>query len=298
MSVRTEGRGSGTEGRGPGSRTAGPVPAPRATGRPRVHRLAALVPRTEWAYRPRIAATAFVVGTQVFLYVVLWRALYGEGTGRVAGMDADQAVSYSVLATLMGTGRVILEGASQETAQSKIRDGSVVFWFTRPVSARRYCAWRGFGESLYATAWLLTGLAVGVATGLVEAAPTFAAGATAALSYVLGQVVFYQIGLLVDLTSFWTITSYGVTRLAAFAQVLLSGALIPLWFFPGWLEAGASHLPFAATVHVPVSLFTGRIPVADAVPYLAEQFAWCLVLALLSRLMWRRAARRLLVLGG
>ncbi|BFO18402.1 ABC-2 family transporter protein [Streptomyces sp. KM77-8] len=273
-------------------------PDPASWPLPRAHRLMTLVPRTEWAYRPRIAATAFVIVTQVFLYVLLWRALYGGSGETVVGLDMSQAITYSVLATLMGTGRVIMEGASQETAQSKIRDGSVVFWFVRPLSARRYCAWRGLGESLYATAWLLVGLAVGVACGLVALPPSPAAAAVTVLAYGLGQIVFYQIGLLVDLTSFWTITSFGVNRLAAFAQLLLSGGLIPLWFFPDWLRAVAVHLPFAATINVPVSLYTGRIPAAECWPYVAEQALWCVVLALLSRVMWQRAARRLLVLGG
>ena len=258
----------------------------------------ALVPRTEWAYRPRIAVTAFVVVTQVFLYVLLWRALYGGSGETVVGLGMSQAITYSVLATLMGTGRVVMEGASQETAQSKIRDGSVVFWFVRPLSARRYCAWRGLGESLYATVWLLVGLAVGVACGLVALPPSLAAVAVTVPAYGLGQLVFYQIGLLVDLTSFWTITSFGVNRLVAFVQLLLSGGLIPLWFFPEGFRAVAVHLPFAATINVPVSLYTGRIPAGECWPYVAEQAVWCVVLALLSRLMWQRAARRLLVLGG
>jgi ABC-2 type transport system permease protein len=265
---------------------------------PRAHRLLLLVPRTEWAYRPRLAATAFVIVTQVFLYVLLWRALYGESGEQVVGLDLDQAITYSVLATLMGTGRVIMEGASQETAQSKIRDGSVVFWFVRPLSARRYCAWRGLGESLYATVWLLVGLIVGVACGLVSLPPSWAAASVTVLAYGLGQMVFYQIALLVDLTSFWTITSFGVNRLVAFAQLLLSGGLVPLWFFPETFRAVAGHLPFAATVNVPVSLYTGRIGAADSWPYLAEQALWYGLLAVLSRVMWQRAARRLLVLGG
>ncbi|MGK5639883.1 ABC transporter permease [Streptomyces sp. URMC 126] len=265
---------------------------------PRAYRLLFLVPRAEWAYRPRIAVTAFVIVTQVFLYVLLWRALYASSDAPVVGLDERQAVTYSVLATLLGTGRVVMEGASQETAQSKIRDGSVVFWFVRPLSARRYCAWRGAGESLYATLWLLAGLAVGVACGLVALPPSWAAVAVTVPAYLLGQVLLYQIGLLVDLTSFWTVTSFGVNRLVAFAQLLLSGGLVPLWFFPGWFRETAGHLPFAATVNVPVSLYTGRVTPGESWPYLAEAGLWCVALGLLGRLVWRRAARRLLVLGG
>jgi hypothetical protein len=62
-------------------------------GAPRAHRLMALVPRTEWAYRPRVVATAFVVVTQVFLHVLLWRALYRESGQIVVGMDSAQAIT-------------------------------------------------------------------------------------------------------------------------------------------------------------------------------------------------------------
>jgi ABC-2 type transport system permease protein len=259
--------------------------------------MARIVPRTELANRSRPAVTAFIILTQVSLYVVLWRALYAD-VDQVAGLDVDQAVTYSTLATLVGTTRVILDGRSSESIPARIQDGSIAFWFTRPLSARRYCAWRGAGESAYATAWTLAGLGFGIAAGIVTLPPSPGAALPAAVSYVLGQAVLYQLALIVDLTGFWTLTTYGISRLYAFAQTLLSGALIPLWFFPSWARTVSMHLPFAAGINTPVSFYAGRLTAADAGFALTEQAAWFLALSAISRTLWNRAARRLLVLGG
>lgn len=249
----------------------------------------------EWRYRSRLVASALTVVAQVLLYVVLWRALY-TGVDTVAGLRVEQAVSYSVIATLIGTTRVLTGGMSSESMQARLRDGSILFWFTRPVSPRRYCFWRGLGEALYCTAWLLAGFVVATASGVISAPAGKPAAFAFAASFVLGQVILYYLTTLVELTGFWTVTTYSMTRLYTFAYVLLSGALIPLWFFPDWLRAVATHLPFAAAVNTPVSLYVGRIQ-ASWMP-LAEQLLWCAVLAGLTRLMWRRATHRLVVFGG
>jgi ABC-type uncharacterized transport system permease subunit len=87
-----------------------------------------------------------------------------------------------------------------------------------------------------------------------------------------------------------------VTRLYAFTYALLSGALIPVWFFPDWLRTTAQHLPFAAAVNTPVSIWVGRVPADWA--RLGEQALWCALLAVAVRLVWGRVPRRLVVFGG
>ncbi len=263
---------------------------------PRAYRVVRIVPLTEWAYRSGIVTTAFIILTQVFLYVVMWRSLY-ENTSRVARLDVDQAITYSSLATLIGTTKVILAGRSRESVPNKIRDGSILFWFTRPLSPRRYCAWRGVGETLYSTSWTLTGLAIGVGFGIISL-PNSPYAIFSVVSYAVGQVVLYYLALIIDLTGFWTLTTYGVTRLYAFAQALLSGALIPIWFFPPWFRTVSLHLPFAAGINTPVSIYVGRLRPEAVWSALLEQLLWCVILYALSRFVWWRAARRLVVAGG
>lgn len=259
--------------------------------------VARIVPATEWANRSRPIVTGFVILTQVILYMVLWRALYAD-VDRVAGLDVNQAVTYSTLATLIGLTRVILDGRSFESIAGRVQDGSIVFWFLRPLDAQRYCAWRGVGEAAYSTMWLLVGLVLALSAGIILPPASTLAALLAVVGYAAGQVLLYQLTMIVDLTGFWTLTTYGVSRLYAFTQTLLSGALIPLWYFPEWAQTVLAHLPFAGAIHTPVSLYLGRINPGGVGRALAEQVVWCVLLSGVARMLWRRAARRLLILGG
>lgn len=262
----------------------------------RAYRLARIAPLAECMRGARLLTTGFVIATQVFLYSELWRSLYAH-TASVAGLDVRQAVTYSTLATLATTARA-MRGATGESVKTRILDGSIAYWFLRPVSARRYRAWYGVGEALYSSAWVVGGLALGLVLGLVAPPGSAAVAAVSAVSFALGLVVLYYLTVLIDVIAFWTVSTDGVTRFYEFVQALLSGALIPVWFFPGWLGHLTTRLPFAAGVSTPISLYAGRIRLADALPALAGQAGWCVVLAMVAAVLWRRAGRRLVVLGG
>jgi ABC-2 type transport system permease protein len=118
------------------------------------------------------------------------------------------------------------------------------------------------------------------------------------VSLLLGQIVLYYLTLLIDLLCFWTIQNNSALLILQFAQNLLSGAYAPLWFFPGWFVAMSAVLPFQSTLNVPLSLYIGRIPLSDLPAQLAVQAVWVLLLALLTRLLWRRAAARVVSQGG
>jgi ABC-2 type transport system permease protein len=79
---------------------------------------------------------------------------------------------------------------------------------------------------------------------------------------------------------------------------VLAGALIPLWFFPGWFASFDRMLPFQSTLNVPLSLYIGRTPVSQLGGDLVVQAGWIAVLAAVTTLVWRRAAARVTVLGG
>jgi ABC-2 type transport system permease protein len=104
--------------------------------------------------------------------------------------------------------------------------------------------------------------------------------------------------LVLDQLCFWTVRNTAAMLILLFAQNLLSGVYAPLWFFPDWFVTMSAFLPFQATLSVPLSLYVGRIPLSDAVCQLSVQAAWVVALALFTRLLWRRAARRVISQGG
>jgi ABC-2 type transport system permease protein len=260
----------------------------------RVARVTPLVELTQWG---RMAATLTMLSVQVFLTACLWRALYAS-TDVSAGLDARQAVTFAVLAALHGRVRWSERRFNRDAILPHVREGTILYWFLRPMPPRRYYLVRAIGDLGYGACWALAGYLVCLAAGVVAPPRSAAAGLVTVASLLLGQVILYYLTLTVDLLCFWTVVNHSAVRIYQFAQSLLSGALAPLWYFPAWFVTASAWLPFQGTLNVPLSLYVGRLPVSTAGHETAVQACWVLVLAGLTRLLWWRAGRRVAVQGG
>ncbi|CAN3977807.1 hypothetical protein KPATCC21470_0430 [Kitasatospora purpeofusca] len=260
-------------------------------------RTAMITCRGELASPARLVGVAARLAVQVFLVVCLWRGLY-VGTATVAGVDRDRAVTYAVLAVLAARIREVDRFAARDEVIQHVTSGTIVYWFLRPMAARRYYALRAFGDRLYGFVWVFTGYLVVSALGLVVPPPSAASAVACAVSLVCGQLTFHYIVLLTDLMCFWALRNESAILVLGFAQNLLAGVYVPLWLFPHWFTAVAGVLPFQATLNAPLALYIGRTPPQEALSVVAGQLAWALVLAVLTRLLWARAAGRIVVQGG
>jgi ABC-2 type transport system permease protein len=260
-------------------------------------RVARVTPLGELHTPPRMTAVLHRLTVQVVLVASLWRGLYAH-TGTTAGLSRDQAVTYAVLAVLASRLRELDQYAGRDTVIQHMQYGTILYWYLRPLPPQRYYALRALGEQLYGFAWALGGYAVCLAAGVVEPPRSAAVAAVFVLSLLLGQWVLYYVMLVTDQWCFWALRNNAAVMILIFAQNLLSGVYAPLWFFPDWFVTLSTFMPFQATLSVPLSLYIGRIPLSDAAGQLAIQAAWVVILALFTRFLWHRAARRVISQGG
>jgi ABC-2 type transport system permease protein len=270
------------------------VALPRPGSSWRIWRMGIL---NEAAFPVRLAIHPVMLAVQLFLYYQLWTAVYRHTTV-AAGLTGRQAVSYALIALLIARTRWNLRFYSKDSVSIRVREGTIVYWFLRPISPRRYYLLRQLGDMLYGGVWALLGYVIVLAAGAVDGPPSLTAALAVVASLVLGQVILYYLGALVDLCTFWLINVTGVTVMYFFLQSLLAGVFVPIYFFPGWLKALAQVLPFGAAVNVPLSLYVGIEPLHKAPAQLAFQLAWIAVLAVFVRWVWSRASRRVTVQGG
>lgn len=263
----------------------------------RAWRAARVTPLGELHTPPRMTAALLRLTVQVVLVASLWRGLYAA-TGTTAGLDREQAVTYAVLAVLATRVRELDQYSGRDTVLQHMHFGTIVYWYLRPLPPQRYYALRALGEQIYGFAWAIVGYAVCVAAGVVQPPKSAAVAGVFMVSLLLGQWVLYYIMLAIDQLCFFTLRNGAAMLILIFAQNLLSGVYAPLWFFPDWFITLSGFLPFQATLSVPLSLHVGRIQLSDAGAQLTIQAAWVVVLALLTRLVWRRAARRVISQGG
>lgn len=245
----------------------------------------------------RVLSAVVMLTAQLVLVKALWHALY-HGVGTQAGLDERQATTYALLAVLYTRFRMANRYAARDTVLQHVLEGSVGYWFLRPVDARRYYLIRAVGDLAYGAVWGAAAGGVCLALGVIAPPASASAGAAAAASMVLGLVLTYYLQSAIELLCFWTVVNAQAFVIYQFAQNFLSGAFAPLVFFPAWFVSADAWLPFQGTLNVPISLYVGQAPL-DALPHdLLVQVVWCLLLAVFVGWLWRLAARRVTVLGG
>jgi ABC-2 type transport system permease protein len=248
----------------------------------------------EWG---RVASTLSMLVIRAALTYWLWQALYAT-TKSSAGLNARQATTYALLGVFYVAFRTVNRWAARDTMVQHMLEGTIAYWFLRPVSPRRFYCIRACGDLAYGACWGAVAYLVALACGVIAPPVSTRAGLAALACLALGLVTLYYLKLLIDLACFWTVVNNQLVIMFEIVQNVLAGALVPLWFFPGWFAAFDRLLPFQGTLNVPLSLYIGRTPVSQFAADLAVQALWIAILAMLSLLVWRRAAARVTVLGG
>ena len=254
--------------------------------------------KEQFAYRFDFFLSLVITLISMTLLVYLWRAVYRNATslelpfqGLLTYVCLGQAFSFARIAWAQR--RMLFR------INAGLRTGNIVFDLLRPTD---YQAMQ-FSESLgqfvaemaliNLPAYLLAFLVFGISP---PASP--AAAAAFALSLVGAFLVAFSLDFLLMILAFWTFSAAGLIYARRAAVDLLAGSIIPLALFPDWLRAVALALPFQSLANTPISIYLGRITGAAIWWSVLVQLGWAAVLAVLTRLVWLRALRRLTIQGG
>jgi ABC-2 type transport system permease protein len=259
----------------------------RYVGIVRLNAQLAFVNRLWLGLRVAGAMTGLAVGYYV------WHSVFGRHPS-VGEFDWSQMKTYLLIAAVY----TILIGGEPEVAY-RITYGYIAVDLTRPLRPGLVRLAEAAGQlmSELGVAVLLWGLAATVVGGL--AMPSTPLGwALLGASLLLAALLKFGVVYTWILACFWTYNVYGVERLRFAVTAVLSGGIVPILLFPGWLRRLAELLPFQGIVATPAEVAIGRSGTTGAVVAIAIQAGWIVVLALLAGWLWRRGVRRLAIQGG
>jgi ABC-2 type transport system permease protein len=118
------------------------------------------------------------------------------------------------------------------------------------------------------------------------------------LSVALALLVSFGWRFLLNVSAFWTTDARGLGALALAATMFLGGFVVPIRYFPDWLQPWVLGLPFASISQTPADLFVERVSGADVVLPLLGQVVWVVVLLGCAQLATMLATRRVVIQGG
>ena len=114
----------------------------------------------------------------------------------------------------------------------------------------------------------------------------------------LGFVVNFFLDLMMATITFWTMEVFGFQLMVQFITSLLSGAIVPLQFFPAVIRPIALASPFAAIYSAPLSIYIGKYQGHELLMTLASQAMWAALFAIAALALWRVGERRVVIQGG
>ncbi len=250
----------------------------------------------EMAYRfnALVALAGFVAGVYVLQYV--WRELYRTNEAVAPeGISLEDMLTYTVVGQLA---LIVVQADTTGQIRDKVRQGTVAIDLMRPASFPLYMLADHLGAALFRVFLVLPALAVGMALVDLQTPPTALHALAFVGSLALGFLVAFLLNFVVNMAAFWTLETFGLQLTIQFAGLVLSGAVVPIWFFPEWLADVARLLPFASVYGVPLSVYIGKLDGAALLWAMALQAFWVALLTAALWLVWRAAERRVVVQGG
>lgn len=251
--------------------------------------------QTMMAYR--VDAWTFMIMQCLLMAAVgfFWRAVYG-GAEAAHGVSGDMMITYTAVSMLMSS--LYYMGVEDRIADA-VKSGSIATDMIKPINLFSLYFAEDIGNiifnlffntiPMFIVALIIFGLPVPASA---EHFWLFLA------SFILGYGINWTFSATFALMAFTAIDLGPVFSIKYHFVNMLSGAMIPLWFFPEWLRTALYCLPFVYMFQEPLSIYIGKYSPAECLGKLGIQAAWLAGLLVIFLFAQKRATRRVLVQGG
>jgi ABC-2 type transport system permease protein len=247
----------------------------------------------EATYRMEVLTEIGSLVLRVYLLRALWTALYSQNAAPF-NLPLHSMITYATIALLMS---LILEVDGTRLIREKVREGTIATDLMKPISVPIYFFSDGFGQTLLHAVLVLPSLAFALLLVHIDV-PQPATIGVFLLSMLLGYFVNFFVNFVMNSVAFWALETFAMQLIVRWVSDLLSGQIIPLTFFPGAFGSLVFALPFAAIYSTPLLIYVGVIPASAWGVSLAVQAMWLALFGTLSAIIWRAAARHLVIQGG
>lgn len=247
----------------------------------------------------RLAILIMIAGNLLYLIVVyfLWKSIFASSeTGVVNGMTFTDTLIYLVLATALFN---FMEMYTVWDMGRNIQSGKIVLDLLKPMEYRRYLFWSYSGT--FVTNFFFTVLPTFIVVSIVThgAIPFGINLLFFTISVILGVTINYSIDFIVGTICLYTESIWGINIMKQVIVLLLSGATVPIVFFPEPLKTIVYYLPFQSIYNAPLTLLLCRNPSYETVlEIIGTQLIWCIIITAFGKIFWKISLRQITVNGG
>lgn len=231
---------------------------------------------------------------KIFIFWEIYLALY-NGKNEVDGVTMTMVTTNFILS--MGLSSVFY--VDDFYLPNRIQNGSIANEMLLPVSIHGRMLADNLGNALFQLVFhFVPAVVISVLVIGIHAPASFVMLLLFLLSAIFGYGVLWTISFALQMLAFWLINVWSIMRIKNVFINVLSGAMIPLWFMPDWMQGVLMFTPFSSIYFTPVQIYLGQLPVSEIIKGFGIQVIWILLFIFLGKVLWRQGQKKLVVQGG
>ena len=226
--------------------------------------------------------------------IVVWIAVYSfTGVKDIRGITLTSTIVYFAVISAM----MPFTGSSDIAYQMEddIKDGSIGSSLIRPMPYYLKILLEDLSDgslNLFVTVPVIALVIV-----LGELSPSLGAYAMFILYFVFAYVIITLIGFIVGSLALYLTDVYGIRISINWIITIFGGGILPLAFFPQYIERILLLTPFPFLAFVPSATLTGMISLGESQELMITAIAWIAILTGISWILWRRMKLRINAVG-
>lgn len=237
-----------------------------------------------------IMQTIIMIATAFF-----WKALF-KNAENMGGVSVDTMLTYTVISSMISV--VLITNVEWRITES-VQTGAIAIDLMRPVNIFGVF----FSENLGSVTALFFQnlLPIFIIGSLFIKLPVPRSALEFMLfliSLVLAFFINWYLSVIFGMFSFKVIEMSALIQVKKHLVRLLSGSMIPLWFFPNWLRSVLEILPFPYIYQLPLSIYVGHYTSESLVRGLLIQILWVMALFIIETRLEKQAIKHVMVQGG
>ena len=238
-----------------------------------------------------------ILGNIVYMGVsyYLWRSIYANAE-TIRGMTFNETFLYIALGSAVF---ILLKTYADWYISYEIREGLIASYLIKPLDYGLYSLFVALGGALM-NLTAITVPTILLLTLVFHVTIELGAGLVLfPLSLLLAFVISFCFDYFIGLLAFYTESTWGLSITKEILIMVMSGAFVPLQFFPDALQKILLALPFQAIYYTPLMMVSKPdLGLETFLPMLAVQLFWAIALFVATRLFYNQAIQVLRVSGG
>lgn len=237
---------------------------------------------------------------QIIIACYLWTAIFGSTTAvTINGFTKNDMIIYVIISCITA---MTIGSGTEWIIGGEVQSGEIAINLIRPINYQARLISQALGRIIWQFIAIFLPIWIGMMVfryfSLGELPPHIGTILTYFLSLFFSFIIWFLFNFCFGLMSFYVTYIWGLNVFKNAIVKFVSGSIIPIVFFPLWFQKILMFLPFGSTNYTPVMIYLNKYTAVETVKVLCVQAVWIIILYFCSEVFWKRATKKLTIMGG